>query len=421
MPQVTVGIVVTPSKYYVDEGVPAIRSLNVKDGRLTDEELVFFSEEDNRKLAKTRIYKDDVVIVRTGQTGACAVVDERFDGANCIDLIIVRQSRHLRSKFLQYFLASGEAAAEITMSSNGAIQQHFNIGLVREIGLLQPSVGEQDAILAFLDRETAKIDRLMEVRRKQMERLQEQRTAVIHHAVTKGLNPNSKMKPSRVEWLGEIPSHWEEQPLWTVARMQVSNVDKHSLPGEQSVRLCNYVDVYKNEKIEGNLEFMEATATPAEIRKFGLQLGDVIITKDSEDPHDIAVPAIIAEEIPSLVCGYHLAILRASHGLTPGYLFRLLQTVDLRSYFATKAQGVTRFGLSQNAITRCYLTVPPIPEQVTIVAYIDHETNKIGTLISKYRRELELLAEYRASLISLTVTGKIDVRGLVTPTQPDAP
>ena len=93
---------------------------------------------------KTRIYKDDVVIVRTGQTGACAVVDERFDGTNCIDLIIVRKSRHLRSKFLQYFLASGEAAAEITMSSNGAIQQHFNIGLVREIGLLQPSVEEQE-------------------------------------------------------------------------------------------------------------------------------------------------------------------------------------------------------------------------------------------------------------------------------------
>jgi type I restriction enzyme S subunit len=171
MPHVTVGIVITPSKYYVDDGVPAIRSLNVKEGRLTDEDLVFFSDGDNRKLAKTRIYKDDVVIVRTGQTGSCAVVDERFNGANCIDLIIVRKSRHLRSKFLQYFLSSGEAAAAITMSSNGAIQQHFNIGLVREICLLQPSVEEQDAILTFLDRETAKIDRLIEVRRKQLERL----------------------------------------------------------------------------------------------------------------------------------------------------------------------------------------------------------------------------------------------------------
>ena len=77
MPQVGVGIVITPSKYYVEEGVPAIRSLNVKDGRLTDNDLVYFFQEDNRRLAKTRIYKGDIVIVRTGQTGACAVVDER--------------------------------------------------------------------------------------------------------------------------------------------------------------------------------------------------------------------------------------------------------------------------------------------------------------------------------------------------------
>src|SRR5688572_16029638 len=73
MPYVTVGIVITPSKYYVDEGVPAIRSLNVKEGRLTDDDLVFFSEADNERMAKTRIYKGDVVIVRTGQTGSCAV------------------------------------------------------------------------------------------------------------------------------------------------------------------------------------------------------------------------------------------------------------------------------------------------------------------------------------------------------------
>ena len=150
IPYVTVGIVITPSKYYVEEGVPAIRSLNVKDGRLTEEDLVFFSKSDNEKLAKTRIYKGDLVIVRTGQTGSCAVVDERFDGANCIDLIIIRKSRHVRSKFLQYFLGCAEAAAEIMMSSNGAIQQHFNIGLVRELTILQPELVEQDTIVAFL-------------------------------------------------------------------------------------------------------------------------------------------------------------------------------------------------------------------------------------------------------------------------------
>ncbi|MFZ4683722.1 MAG: restriction endonuclease subunit S, partial [Terrimicrobiaceae bacterium] len=150
------------------------------------------------------------------------------------------------------------------------------------------------------------------------------------------------------------------------------------------------------------------------IAKFSLQVGDVIITKDSEDPNDIAVPAIVAEIVPSLVCGYHLAILRATKALVPDYLFRLLQTIYLRSYFAIKAQGVTRFGLSQNAITRCGVPLPPLAEQKAIVAHIDRETAKLDTLITKYRRELELLAEYRASLISHAVTGKIDVRGIVS-------
>jgi len=218
-----------------------IRSLNVKDGKLIDDDLVFFSEEDNRKLANTRIYLGDLVIVRTGQTGACAVVDEKFDGVNCIGLIIVRKSRHLRSKFLRYFLMSGEAAAEIAINSNGAIQQHFNIRLVREIGLLQPPIDQQDAVIAFLDEETAKIDRLLEARQKQIALLAEQRTAVIHHAVTKGLDSRAKMKPSGVNWLENIPADWNIAPLWSLAEFTVSNVDKKSQPREQPVLLCNYV------------------------------------------------------------------------------------------------------------------------------------------------------------------------------------
>jgi type I restriction enzyme S subunit len=282
MPHVTVGIVITPSKYYVDEGVPAIRSLNVKDGRLTDEDLVFFSEQDNQKLEKTRIYKDDVVIVRTGQTGACAVVDQRFDGANCIDLIIVRKSRHLRSKFLQYFLASGEAAAEITMSSNGAIQQHFNIGLVREFGLLQPSIREQDAVVAFLDRETAKIDRLMEVRLKQVERLQEQRTAVIHHAVTKGLDPHAKMKPSGIKWLGDIPVDWHLFRLGYVSTVKARL-------GWKGLTASEYVDsgnlFLSTPDIKGaEIDFDNANfisdARYFESPEIMLQIGDVLLVKD---------------------------------------------------------------------------------------------------------------------------------------------
>ena len=95
-----------------------------------------------------------------------------------------------------------------------------------------------------------------------------------------------------------------------MVELRTSNVDKKSEDGEKAVRLCNYVDVYKNDKITMSLDFMEATATEAQIERFALQVGDIVITKDSETPDDIGVPALITETAPDLVCGYHLAILR---------------------------------------------------------------------------------------------------------------
>jgi type I restriction enzyme S subunit len=425
MPYVTVGIVITPSKYYVDDGVPAIRSLNVKDGRLIDEDLVFFSEEDNRKLAKTRIYKDDVVIVRTGQTGSCAVVDERFHGANCIDLIIVRKSRHLRSRFLHYFLASGEAAAEITMSSNGAIQQHFNIGLVREIGLLQPSSEEQDAILTFLDRETAKIDRLMAVRQKQVERLQEQRTAVIHHAVTKGLDPQAKMKPSGVEWLGEVPEGWATYRLRHLLR-----------PGKDGIRIGPFgsslraefirdegYKVYGQENVIGRSFQLGArhvdTSKFNELSDYALRPGDVLITMMGSIGRCIVVP----EDIQIGIMDSHLIRVGVDERkVRPRYLALLIEEAPyVAACIQNESKGSIMDGLNSGIIKRLTILLPTIEEQQLIMEHLARETAKIDTLIAKYQRELELLAEYRASLISHAVTGKIDVRGLVEPIPSEAP
>jgi type I restriction enzyme S subunit len=353
--------------------------------------------------------------------GRCASIGQSEIGWICGTgslLVRLKESR-LILKFAALLLSQSGVRDTLTLESVGATMDNLNTRILAKIRIPVPPIDHQSAILTFLDREMAKIDRLMEVRLKQVERLHEQRAAIIHHAVTKGLNDRSKMKSSGIEWLGDIPVEWTVQPLWTVSRMTVSNVDKHSITDEQPILLCNYVDVYKNERIDGRISFMKATASIAEMKKFALKTDDVIITKDSESADDIAVPAIVAETVPLLICGYHLAILRVKNGLHAHYLFRLLQTIYLRSYFATRAQGVTRFGLSQNAITRCYVPLPPEAEQDAIVAYIEGETAKLEILIGKYHRELELLAEYRASLISHAVTGKIDVRNFVTPSKPE--
>jgi type I restriction enzyme S subunit len=415
MPNVTVGIVITPSKYYVEAGVPAIRSLNVKDGRLTDADLVFFSDEDNRKLAKTRIYIDDIVIVRTGQTGSCAVVDERFNGANCIDLIIVRKSRHLRSKFLQYFLSSGEAAAEIAVSSNGAIQQHFNIGLVREISLLQPSLAEQDAIIAFLDRETAKIDRLMAARRKQVELLQEQRNTVIHHAVTRGLDPDAKFISAVLPWAIQMPKHWVKKRLKFIGRIVLGKMMTNKDAGSMSLRPYLKARNVRWEMVDVT-DIDEMWFSSDEMESLRLAKGDLVVTEGGE----VGRTALWRAELDEcyLQNSVHKITVRAPH--EPEYFLYQFHAVGHAGHFDAIVNRVSIAHLTGDKLADVNLLVPPPEEQRSIINHIKRETAKFDTLISKYDRELGFLAEYRASLISHAVTGKIDVRGLVTPTQREA-
>ena len=111
-------------------------------------------------------------------------------------------------------------------------------------------------------------------------------------------------------WSASLPSDWRQTRIDNVADVLISNVDKHTLDDEQPVRLCNYVDVYNNDRITRALDFMEASAEPREIKKFQIQRGDVLSTKDSETPDDIAISALVDDGMPGVLCGYHLAMMR---------------------------------------------------------------------------------------------------------------
>ncbi|MDP2751671.1 MAG: restriction endonuclease subunit S [Rhodocyclaceae bacterium] len=214
-------------------------------------------------------------------------------------------------------------------------------------------------------------------------------------------------KNSNSQWLGDIPNHWEVKKLKFLAVVQPSNVDKKTVEGEEPVLLCNYTDVYKNEYIDGRLDFMRATATNDEIKKFAVDIGDVIVTKDSETPDDIAIPACVAEKIEGLLCGYHLTQIKPVD-LAGRYLFRLFQSTGFSAQFTVAANGVTRFGLPQYAIANAFSPVPPIDEQKAIAQFLDYKTAQIDALIAKKEALLTKLAEKRTALISHAVTKGLD-------------
>ena len=160
---------------------------------------------------------------------------------------------------------------------------------------------------------------------------------------------------------------WPKSTLGDLIDLRLSSVDKKTKPTERPVRLCNYLDVYKNQFIHSGLDFMNGTATAREISNCTLRSGDVVITKDSEKHDDIGVPALVREDIPDLVCGYHLAILRsASSNIDGAYLFYALNTHEAQKQFHSYANGVTRFGLRKSDIGLIEIPLPPLSEQRAI-------------------------------------------------------
>jgi len=271
-----------------------------------------------------------------------------------------------------------------------------------------PSIETKQLIASFLDKENKKIDLLIEKKQKLIELLKEKRAELINQAVTKGLNPNTKLKQSGIAWLGDIPEKWEIKKLKYISTTRVSNVDKKS-EDEINIKLCNYIDVYKNEIIQDNIEFMRATATIAQVDKFNLRNNDVLITKDSETSDDIGIPAyVLLSSTKDIVCGYHLAQITTNESLLLGkYLFRLFQSMNYKNYFDISSNGVTRFGLKTYAIINIPILLPKIVDQQQIVGFLDSETEKIGRAIEKIQQQIEFIKEYRMALITNAVTGKI--------------
>ena len=181
-------------------------------------------------------------------------------------------------------------------------------------------------------------------------------------------------------------------PLSELVDLTLSSVDKKSKSGEQEVQLCNYMDVYSNSFINGNLNFMMATASEREIARCSLAAGDVVITKDSETHDDIGVPALVREDIPDLVCGYHLAILRPKPSKVSGpYLYYALQAQDVQHQFHSFANGITRFGLRKSDIELVEIPSPPLKEQQDIAHVLGTLDDKIE-LNQRMNRTLEEMA-----------------------------
>lgn len=197
---------------------------------------------------------------------------------------------------------------------------------------------------------------------------------------------------------------WCECRLGNLVTLLFSGVDKKSHDHETTVKLCNYTDVYYNNSITPDMRFMEATADDREVEKFSLKKWDVIITKDSETPDDIAKPAVVTEDMPGVVCGYHLGILRPTKVNGP-FLAQLLRLPRTRYEFYRIANGVTRFGLTQSALRRLQLLLPERDEQKRIAAVL----GTVDQAVVLLEKKLAAMQRQKRGLMQKLLAGQIRV------------
>lgn len=393
----------TPSRgkpeYWAETGLPWLNSGSVHQAKITRASR-FVTNQALAECHLPQLQPGTVLVAITGQgktrgTSGLLMIPATI---NQHMAYIAPMDGEVTGNFLRYSLMAAYSQLRAISDDAGGTKGALTCEDVRRFDVTVPPIDEQLTIADFLDQHDHTVRRFIRNRRRLIEVLKEQRQAIIDESV--------------------ISAHSPIKRLRTVAELRVSNVDKHSKPGELPVRLCNYTDVYKNATIRADMPFMAASATPEEVKACRLEVGDVIITKDSEDWRDIGVPALVEETAEDLVCGYHLAILRPKPmSVTGPFLAYALRSRFAVTQFSIAANGVTRYGLSHGAIKSIVLPVPPVPEQDRIVQHIDQATATLNRALCRAAREIELIQEYRTRLIADVVTGKLDVRGFV-PTEP---
>ncbi|WP_346912442.1 hypothetical protein [uncultured Roseibium sp.] len=329
------------------------------------------------------------------------------------DFHVLRPQLNVQGRFAQYYLLSRELIAVVDGSTYGAKMPRASWDFMANLPFPRAPLAEQTAIAAFLDRETGKIDALVEEQRRLIELLREKRQAVISHAVTKGLDPNATMKPSGVEWLGDVPAHWEVVQVRRIleAIEQGWSPDCESRPaepGEWGVLKagCANGSVFREE---------ENKALPVgldPIPELEVRLGDVLMSRANGSRENVGATAYVDATRPMLMLSDKVFRLHPAPGVSPQFLALLLGSRPLRHQIERAISGADGLAnnLPQSALKSFIAAMPPLDEQEAIVRHVASQVRKLTDLGSRAAQAVDLLAERRTALISAAVTGKIDVR-----------
>jgi len=308
-----------------------------------------------------------------------------------------------------FYLLHAYDVTKVFYALGAGVRQTMKYEDLKWMPLLRPNEAEQRAIAAVLDRETERIDALVVKKVRLVELLEEQRTALITRAVTRGLDPNVPMKDSGVEWLGKIPAQWPVAPMGLRYDVQLGKMlDSSKITGEHLRRYLRVFDVQWGTINTSELPEMDFDRDARE--RFRLAVGDLLVNEGGSYPGRSAMWQGDIDECYYQKALHRLRALRPREDL-PQFLYYLMYWAANQGVFVAGGNETTIEHLPAEKLRRYRFAFPPHDEQCAIASFLDRETARIDTLVAKVRDAIEGLKELRTTLISAAVTGRIDVRG----------
>lgn len=397
----------------VDAGKVLLSAKNVTEhGLIIGESERTISDIDHKEIVSNGFpQQGDILLCCVGTLGRCCIFEYPFPIAFQRSVTFLRTNSLLSNRMLLYILRNKYIDTQFQLFAKTSAQSGVYMGDLKDFYIVVPPITEQVAIAAYLDTHCAKIDNLISIQQKRIALLQELKQSVITHAVTKGLNPNVEMKQSGVEWIGDVPKHWEVRKI-----KQCCNKEQYSiktgpfgsqLKGEELMSQGD-VSVYSQQNVINNdfnkIRYFVSNKKAKSLSSFYTRANDVLITSRGTIgkaailqplyPKGILHPCLIAIRLDQEVC-------------LPEWLTMYINETDcFKTDISVNSNATTIDVIYTGTLKDIYIPIPPISEQAAIASYLDHKCATIDTSISNAQHQIDLLQEYKQSLITEVVTGK---------------
>lgn len=358
------------------------------------------------------VYPNDLVINKMNVIIGSLGLSKYHGALSQVYIVFQPKSKEIYINYYAYLVSDKSFYKSMIKYCTGIMElrESLNLDEFKKLPLPIPPIDEQISIVQFLDHKTALINQAISIKEKQIELLKERRKILINHTVNRGLNPKAKLKGSGVEWIGEIPEHWEVKRLKYVSNVQ-SGITLGKIYNFKNMKSYPYLRVANVQSGYFKLDEIAYLNLPkSEADKYFVRKGDILVTEGG-DLDKLGRGAVWNDEIENCLHQNHVFAIRVNNtSISPEYTSLLMESDYGRKYFTNTANKTTNLASTNSTkLGNFPLILPPESERKLIMETIYAFGNKIITAISLKEKEIEKLKEYKASLINEAVTGKIKV------------